>query len=171
AIKAPIVTVTLRGIETVSHRRVQTQLFAPESKADRWIPRLANEIEAHLGPGTVGTLQLVDRWSPAERSALAPLKAPRAAYTLRLAVPDSHTGALLSGAPEPTRWLAKPIACPADLDARDVCVVVRLEAGRWWVTGHSQRDYGTAWVDSVSAVAWVELDRARSAASIRGWVD
>jgi protein ImuB len=167
-IEAPILSVRLRGVETVPRPRSQLHLFVPEAKAERVIPRLAAEIEAILGPGTAGTLQLVNRWLPEQRSRLVPLHASRALGHLGLAVPESHAGALLSGALEPTRWLSNPIACSPLVDVRRVA---RLEDGEWWDRGLIQSDYGTAWIDAVPAVAWVELDCARNRVSIRGWVD
>ncbi|MDP9150373.1 MAG: DNA polymerase Y family protein [Myxococcota bacterium] len=167
-IEAPILSVRLRGVETVPLRRSQLHIFIPESKAERVIPRLAAELEATLGPGTVGTLQLTNRWLPAERSQLVPLSGSRALPNLGLSVPDSHAGALLSGALEPTRWLSNPVPCPSVVEVR---VVARLEAGEWWERGLVQGDYGTTWIESVPAVAWVELDHVRSAVFIRGWVD
>lgn len=167
-IEAPILSVRLRGVETVPRQKSQLHLFVPEAKAERVIPRLAAEIEAILGPGTVGTLQLANRWLPEQRSRLVPLHSSRALGRLGLAVPDSHAGALLSGALEPTRWLSKPIACPNLVEVR---LVSRLEAGEWWDRRLTQRDYGTAWIDAVPAMAWVELDPVRNSVSIRGWVD
>jgi protein ImuB len=167
-IEAPILSVKLRGIETVPRQKSQLHLFVPEAKAERMIPRLAAEIEADLGPGTVGNLQLTNRWLPEQRSQLVPLRSSRAVGHLGLHTPDSHVGALLSGALEPTRWLSMPISCQ---NLVDVSVVARLEAGEWWDRGLTQRDYGTAWIESLSAVAWVELDHVWSSVSIRGWVD
>ncbi len=172
-IEAPILSVKLRGIETVPRQRSQLHLFVPEAKAERMIPRLAAEIEAALGPGSVGTLHLTNRWLPEQRSRLVPLHASRALGRLGLATPDSHAGALLSGALEPTRWLSKPISCPNSVKVR---WVARLEAGEWWAgerwdRGLTQRDYGTAWIDAVPAVAWVECDHVQNIISIRGWVD
>jgi protein ImuB len=167
-IEAPILSVRLRGLETVPLGRTQLHIFVPESKAEQAIPRLAAELEVRLGTGTVGTLQLANRWLPDRRSLLVPLSASRALQHLGLSVPDSHAGALISGALEPTRWLSQPVPCPSLVEVR---VVARLEAGEWWERGVLQRDYGTAWIESVPAVAWVELDHARKVVFIRGWVD
>jgi protein ImuB len=186
-IEAPILSVKLRAVTIAPRQRSQLHLFVPEAKAARVIPRLAAELEAILGRGTVGTLHLGDRWLPGHRSCLLPLHgAPRPADRHGLHVPDSHTGALLSGAEEPTRWLAVPLPCSRTLDVQ---VVARLEAGEWWTRGVIRRDYGTAWIESVPAMAWVEIDRVPSItggcapptpaedrlaavrSSIRGWMD
>ena len=167
-IEAPILLVTLRAVETISRDSKQLHFFVSESKAERIVPRLAAEIEATLGPGTVGTLQLTNRWLPEERSRLVPVSTSRATAFFSIPVPDSPAATLLSGAPEPTRWLRTPMACVNPAQVRSI---TRLETNEWWTVGLTQRDYATAWIETVPSVAWVEIDHVLNRRSIRGWID
>jgi len=168
-IEAPILTVTLRATETVPRTATPQNLFIPEAKADRVLPRLIAELEAELGSGNVGVLTLTNRWLPQERSRLVPIGSSRVAVPRVLSSPDSPKGALLSGAPEPTRLLVQPIALDEVGDGR---VYVRQESAEWWNRGVVVlRDYATAWIDWMGAMAWIEIDRRRTQAWIRGWMD
>ncbi len=164
-IEAPILAVTVRGTETVPRTSVATHLFVPESKAERIVPRLAAELTAELGPGTVGTLEIQNRWRPEVRSTLLPLGAARPWQAPRLVLPDSHDGTLLTGAPEPTRWLSRPFVSSARAE-----VVARIDSVEWWIDGLPPRAYGTAWIERVPATAWVEVDE-RGQVTVRGWMD
>jgi protein ImuB len=168
-IAAPILTVTLRAAEMVPRTATPQQLFVPEAKADRALPRLVAELEAELGPGKVGVLTLTNRWLPHERSRLVPIGSPGIAVPRALSSPDSPKGALLSGAPEPTRLLGQPIALDEVCEPR---IHVRQESAEWWTRGMAVRgDYATMWIDSIGAMAWIEIDRRRNQAWIRGWMD
>jgi protein ImuB len=168
AIEAPILTVTLRVPEMAARTATPLHLFVPEAKADRALPGLVAELEAELGIGNVGVLTLANRWLPHERSRLTPIGAPRIAVPRALASPSSPRGALLSGAVEPTRWLAAPIPLG---DCLDFDVEVRQELTEWWTGEAVIRDFARAWVEAIPAMAWVEIKPRHRRAWIRGWMD
>src|SRR5580658_492186 len=167
-IEAPILTVTLRVAEMVERGATPLHLFVPEAKASRALPRLVAELEAELGPGKVGLLALTNRWLAHERSRLIPIGSAPIAVPHALASPDSPRGSLLSGAVEPTRLLVRPILVGDDVDLH---VRVRQASVEWWTGEVGSRDFATAWIDSIPAMAWVEIDSRSRQAWIRGWVD
>jgi protein ImuB len=167
-IEAPVLTVTLRVAEMVARAATPLHLFIPEAKAERALPRLVAELEAELGPGRVGTLALTNRWLPHERSRLIPIGSPRIEVPRALVSPDSPRGSLLSGAVEPTRLLVRAIPLG---DRAGLRVRVRQASAEWWTGGAWTRDFATAWIGSIPAMAWVEIDRRGGQAWIRGWMD
>ncbi len=167
-IEAPILTVTLRVAEMVERSATPLHLFVPEAKASRALPRLVAELEAELGPGKVGLLALTNRWLPHERSRLIPIGSAPIAVPHALASPDSPRGSLLSGAVEPTRLLVRPIPIGDDVELQ---VRVRQASVEWWTGEVGSRDFATAWIDSIPAMAWVEIGSRSRQAWIRGWVD
>jgi protein ImuB len=167
-IEAPVLTVTLRVAEMVARAATPLHLFVPEAKAERALPRLVAELEAELGPGRVGTLALTNRWLPHERSRLIPIGSPRVEVPHTLVSPDSPRGSLLSGAVEPTRLLVRAI--PID-DRAGLRVRVRQASAEWWTGEAWTRDFAMAWIGSIPAMAWVEIDRRGGQTWIRGWMD
>jgi protein ImuB len=169
AAQAPILTVTLRAPQMSARTATPLHLFVPEAKAERTLPRLVAELEAELGPGHVGTLALSNRWLPEERSFIVPIGEARVRISHALPSPSSPRGALLSGELEPTRLLATP--APVELaGASRLCG--RRQFVEWWThDDRSPRDYATAWVEPVSAMAWVELHTRSGRAWVRGWMD
>jgi protein ImuB len=167
-IEAPILTVTLRVTEMVERGATPLHLFVPEAKASRALPRLVAELEAELGPGRVGILALTNRWLPHERSRLIPIGSSPIAVPHVLASPDSPRGSLLSGAVEPTRLLVRPIPFGNGVEPK---VRVRQASVEWWTGEVRTCDFATAWIDSIPAMAWVEIDARSRQAWIRGWMD
>lgn len=167
-IEAPILTVTLRVAGMVAREATPLHLFVPEARADRALPRLVAELEAELGPGSVGMLALTNRWLPRERSRLIPIGSARIEVPHAITSPDSPKGSLLSGADEPTRLLVRDI--PLD-DSANLRIEVHQASVEWWTGKARARDLGTAWIGSIPAMAWIAIDRRSRRAWIRGWMD
>jgi protein ImuB len=159
-IPAPILAVTLRAPELARKEGRALDLFEPEAKADRALPRLVAELAADLGDRSVGTLALVNTWVPEERSTLLPYGTKR--------VPESPHAPLVSPAPEPSRVLGAPF--PAE-GVDPVHLLARIEAVAWWRLGLSARDFMEAWSRRDERMAWVEVDRATGEARVMGWMD
>jgi protein ImuB len=156
-VAAPVLAVTLRATELARKEGRALDLFTPEAKADRALPRLVAELSADLGGDRVGTLALADTWVPEERSVIVPYGA-RAPFVF---------ASLVSNAPEPSRVIAA-----SDIgDARPVRLLARVEAAAWWRLGVQVRDYFAAWSESESRMAWVEIDRSTGRAWVKGWMD
>jgi hypothetical protein len=65
--------------------------------------------------------------------------------------------------------LVQPIALG---EVRDGRIHVRQESTEWWIRGKVLlRDYATGWIDSLDAMAWVEVNRRENQGWIRGWMD
>jgi hypothetical protein len=135
-------------------------LFEPEAKADRALPRLVAELAADLGEKSVGTLALVNTWVPEERSALVPFGKAR--------TPESHCVSLVSLAPEPSRVLGVPL--PAEEIGRGR-LLARIETVAWWRLGESARNFVAAWSERDARMAWVEVDLATGRTQVKGWMD
>jgi protein ImuB len=179
---APALSVTLRALELSPAKPRPLDLLSPEPKAHA-LPSLVAELVADLGPSSVGTLALADRWAPEERTLLAPF-APLAravgAETLGGVAPAIGHGASSDGskgALEPSRLVAgRPIRGPWD-PAREARLVARFEAVEWWRQAERgerereqnsrRRDFYEVW-DGAS-LAWVEL--RLGSWSVRGWID
>jgi protein ImuB len=157
-VPAPVLAVTLRATALVRKDGRALDLFEPEAKADRALPRLVAELTADLGSDRVGTLALVDTWVSDERSAIAPF---------RMHAPLALTS-LASNAPEPSRRVA-PAACAVDTYL--VRLLARVEAASWWRNGVRAHDYFAAWSESEARMAWVEIDRATGDRCVKGWMD
>jgi protein ImuB len=179
---APVLAVTLRALELSPATSRPLDFFAPEPKAARALGPLVAELVADLGPDSVGTLALVDTWSPEERTRLAPLGlAPPASPAGGLDARDVASWQTLTL--EPSR-LVRPSRRPLDAFG-DRWLIARFEAVEWWRRGMQRRDFCGAW--DGSNVAWIELHgdaassgdadklaRERSSAAdawLRGWID
>ena len=158
-IPAPILAVTLRAPELARKEARPLDLFAPEAKADRALPRLVAELVAELGERSVGTLALVNSWVPEERSTLVPYGTKREA---------GPSGPLVSLAPEPSRVLG--VSLPAE-GVEPLRFLVRIEAVAWWRLAVSARDFVAGWNERDGRMAWVEVDRATGRARVKGWMD
>jgi protein ImuB len=159
-IPAPILAVTLRAPELARKEGRALDLFEPEAKADRALPRLVAELVADLGERSVGTLALVNTWVPEERSALVPYGTKRR--------PEVGSTSLVSLSPEPARILAVPL--PADW-IEPVRLLARIEAVAWWRLGVTARDFVAGWNAREARLAWVEVDCATGRKHVKGWMD
>jgi protein ImuB len=170
SLPAPVLAATLRAPELARAPARTLDLLSPEPKADRSLPRLVAEIGAELGPSSVGTLALVDTWSPEQRTTLLPFagiveKAPHTPLA---------ASALVTSALEPTRLVS-----PVRIERKELVhprQLLRVQAARWWRVDTNEstsrrRDLVAAWVDfeHASGHAWVELHG--EVASLRGWID
>jgi protein ImuB len=169
SLPAPVLAVTLRAPELARVAARTLDLLAPEPKAHRALPRLVAELTAELGESVVGTLALVDTWSPAERTRLMPLDGASLAA-------GSHTAGGVSAAKpflvtsslEPSRLIHAASISHAALDCSQH--LARFEAVEWWRQPVQRGDLFAAWVDG--ALAWVELSAHRGACPLlRGWID
>lgn len=184
ALVAPVVGVTLRAPELARPGSRTLDLLSPEPKAERVLPRLAAELAAELGPSRVGTLALVDTWTPDERTRLVPFGASAEVHAAR-AYEGRGTGpeplyARTSTCLEPTRLVAAAQIARAALG--DVAPLVRLESAQWWrcdrsgVADRRPRDWVAAWLaprprgnGGSGAHGWVML--TEDGALLRGWID
>jgi protein ImuB len=135
---APALEVTLRAPSMASSSGRTLDLLTPEPKAERALPRLVAEIGAELGEARVGTLGLVDTWSPERRTRLVPFgeaRAPRASRP-----PYDH--ALLTSALEPSRLVRGGLLPSSVLD--DAKLLARIEAVEWWRRGTSDDGDGAS---------------------------
>jgi protein ImuB len=164
-IPAPILAVTLRAPELARKEGRALDLFEPEAKADRALPRLVAELVADLGERSVGTLTLMNTWVPEERSALVPYgtkRRPELGTTSLVSLP-------LEPIPcEPSRVLAVPL--PAE-GIEPVRLLARIEAVAWWRLGVVARDYVAGWNAREERLAWVEVDLATGRKHVKGWMD
>jgi protein ImuB len=160
-IAAPVLAVTLRATELARKDGRALDLFVPEAKADRALPRLVAELAADLGGERVGRLALGNTWVAEERTRLVPFGAAWVAPAW-----DRFS----SSAPEPSRVVSAPIAlAPCDLEP--VRLLARVEAVEWWHRGAWARDYVAAWDARAKGMAWVVVDPARGESVVRGWMD
>jgi protein ImuB len=157
-LSAPVLAVTLRALEVASAKPRSLDLLAPEPKVDRALSPLVAELTADLGGANVGTLTLVDTWSPDGRTRLMPFGASRATGALPIR-------ALVTSAIEPSR-LVHPIRMPAN--AFDAAPIMRIDAIEWWRGVAPRRDFFAAW--DGAALAWVELSTSGETL-LRGWID
>ena len=165
-ITAPVVAVTLRCTELVRREGKALDLFVPEARAERILPRLSAELSAEIGEARVGILALCNSWVPGERTALVP-------YAKSLKPKELHVS-LLSSAPEPVRFLAQPVPYEGKL----VRLFARAEAVEWWKRGVEARTWAEGWARFVApdgvvneSPAWVEIDRFSGSRKIKGWMD
>lgn len=176
---APVLAATLRALELSSAKSRPLDFFAPEPRAARALGPLVTELVAELGPVSVGTLALVDSWSPAERTRLAPFAAANGLEAARTSPLElSRTPAV-----EPSR-LVRPRRRALD-SFEDHWLLARFEAVEWWRRGMQRRDFCGAW--DGSSVAWIELRSTDDASAgtapssepsanagdawLRGWID
>ena len=165
---APVLRASLRAPILVNKRAAALSLFEPQPKAERALPRLVAELVSDLGSHAVARLELGDSWVPEDRSRLVAFDAKHATKKRRRR--------LLSTVPEPTRLL--PVPLPVGRDGVHVTRhLARVESLEWWkqppsASAHPRRpvDYVQAWTEDGGA-AWVAIDRATGAMTIRGWFD
>ena len=173
----PVLAVTLRALELSSSRPRPLDLLSPEPRAERTLTPLVAELAADLGSASVGTLALVDTWSPEERTRLVPIGAPASGPAVaslvtsalepsRLVHPvrrslDSFSGEARAGAPRAGGLTDRE-------EPGGLKLLARLEAVEWWRRPAPRRDFCAGW-DGAS-LAWVEV-RASGEAWLRGWID
>jgi protein ImuB len=165
-IPAPILAAALRATELARKEGHALDLFEPEAKADRALPRLVAELVADLGESSVGTLALVNTWVPEERSALVPYGKKH-----RPENGQSHAShvSLVSLAPEPSRILRAPLSADG---VEHLHLLARIEAVAWWrLLGVCSRDLVAGWNARDGRMAWVEVDRGTGRALVKGWMD
>ena len=171
SLPAPVLGLILRAPVLARIEQRTFNLLEPEPKAHLVLPRLVAELAAELGEGVVGTLALVDTWSPTERTRLVPLE--RAPPSRREESGGSAPKSLLvTSALEPSRLIhAAPVAHEmAHASLARGQVLARLEAIQWWRQPAQRRDLVAAWLDG--AHAWLELPSYRGACPLlRGWID
>jgi protein ImuB len=157
SLAAPVLAVTLRATELAQHTTRTLDLLTPEPKAHGALPRLVAELCATLGERAIGTLSLVDTWSPTERTRLVPFGAPTTA--------PRH--ALVTSALEPSR-LVHSVRVP-----REALVgawhLARLESVEWWKRPAHRYDLFAAWLGD--ALAWLEVCPIDDSPLLRGWID
>ncbi len=170
-IPAPILAVALRATELARKDARALDLFEPEAKADRALPRLVAELVAELGETSVGTLALVNTWVPEERSALVPYSAKRAANHTRSVSRLHDLARSRRSRSEPSRVLRAPRAPGGAARAAGARLLARIEAAAWWRLGVHAHDYVAAWSARDGRMAWVEVDRVTGGAWVKGWMD
>ena len=168
SLPAPVLAVTLRAPELARAPARTLDLLAPEPKAHRALPRLVAELSAELGEGVVGTLGLVDTWSPFERTRLMPLRYTSLALDQASAEISRAKSFLVTSAVEPSRLIhAAPLAHAALAGGQHLA---RFEAVEWWRHPPQCRDLFAAWIDG--ALAWLEISAHPGACPLlRGWID
>jgi protein ImuB len=185
---APVLSVTLRALELSAARPRALDLLAPEPKAERALTPLVAELTADLGAASVGTLALVDTWSPDERTRLMPFGATNNGCRDAVGAADVPS-TLVTSAIEPSRLVhsSRPIGRPLDL-LEGAALLARLDAVEWWRQRSPRRDFYAAW--DGAGLAWVEvrteIQRASAAGIttgdsveeveekvcwVRGWID
>jgi len=179
SLPAPVLAVTLRAPDLARAPGRTLDLLSPEPKAHRALPRLVAELSAELGEGVVGTLELVDTWSPVERTRLMPLKKIFLSSDAWAELSTAKSF-LVTSALEPSRLIhATPVA-PAVLTGEQrvariphiahIAHIARIEAVEWWRHPSPRRDLLAAWIDG--ALAWLELSAHPGACPLlRGWID
>jgi hypothetical protein len=133
----------------------------------------------------VGTLVLIDTWSPEERTRLMPFGATKRGSCAAVGAADVPC-ALVTSAIEPSRLVhsSRPIGRPLD-SLEGAALLARLEAVEWWRQRSPRRDFCAVW--DGEGFAWVEVrTETRSAAAagittgdsgeekvcrVRGWID
>jgi protein ImuB len=141
-LEAPVLTATLRAPELARLTARTLDLLVPEPKAQEALPRLVAELAAELGGERVGTLGLVDTWSPSKRTRLRPFgeallgerpDEPLSPTTSHPAHPSKDPGyrySLVASAVEPTRVI-RPLRL-SHVRVEEVEHLMRVEAIEWW---------------------------------------
>jgi protein ImuB len=159
---APVLAVTLRALEIAPATPWSLDLLEPEPKIEGALSPLVAELAADLGGTSVGTLSLVDTWSPEERTRLVPFGATRGMLP---------TSALVTSAMEPSR-LVQPLRMPPGT-FDEATPIFRLEAVEWWRGSVQNSDFCAVW--DGFALAWIERRAAHGLRAhetwLRGWID
>lgn len=179
---APVLAVTLRALELSSAHPRALDLLEPEPRAERALTPLVAELTADLGDARVGTLALVDTWSPDERTRLTPFGAFAASAGASGAMPRlgnaggrspdvpraaaADVPSLVTSALEPSRLVhsSRPLGRPFD-SFEGVALLARLEAVQWWRQFIPRRDFCAAW--DGAGLAWVEVRTAAATVTTR----
>jgi protein ImuB len=143
-LEAPALTATLRAPELARTPARTLDLLVPEPKAQEALPRLVAELATELGGERVGTLGLVDTWSPSKRTRLRPFgeglqersDEPLSRTTNYPARPSKDPGyrySLVASAVEPTRVI-RPLRT-SHMTFEEVEHLMRVEAIEWWRSG------------------------------------
>ncbi len=147
---APALAVILRVPELAPLETASRHLFVPESRAEIALPKLAAELFALMGEGTLGTLGVRDDWRTSHRSVLVPFGK------------ISPRGTISSI--EPMRLVPpRPIE-----DAIELHHVARFERVVWWRATSPARDWKLVWTSD--AIAFVE-EIPGEGARLRGYLD
>jgi protein ImuB len=180
SLPAPVLAMTLRAPEITSASSRTLDLLAPEPMAARVLPRLVAELAAEIGEECVGTLSLVDTWSPDERTSLLPF----GVSVTKSARPKPE---LVTSALEPSRLVqAKPVSHEVLAGARHLARIetvqrtpsLRMRAPPMKPTPSRpsvlRRDLFAAWIDD--ALCWLELRSSSTHPSestplLCGWID
>jgi protein ImuB len=162
----PLLAVSLEVTEETVASMTTPNLFVPEARAERALPRLVAELSAELGPQAVGVLSVVDTWVTSERSLLVPYRTSA----------SSAGAVLVSSGEEMSRLLPVPKSVSRSA-LTQVRLVARSEQVEWWRSGAAAQDEVVAfWEDRTlgkvgQGTAWVSIDGKTGDAFIRGWID
>jgi len=165
SLAAPVLAATLRAPELARKASHTLDWLAPQPKAEQALPRLVAELSAELGEDTVGLLELVDTWLPADRTRLVP-------YGSRSSKTTHSLHSLVTASLEPSRLVCTTqISRAALVGAKHLA---RVDTVQWWrhaptSQGCSRHDLFMAWVDG--APAWLELREPSQPLHLRGWMD
>ncbi len=183
---APVRAVVLRAADLVAPHAAPLDLFVPEARAERALPRLYEELAAELGIERVGLLTLESSYRPEARAKLVPLPTRRATSEkkARAVVVSPVRATLVSRGVEPTRLLPVSVPFLAPHEGVESCHFLgRLEAVEWWraplaspARAPKRREEGAVdllavWLEEEQGMAWVEVDRATGVALVRGWLE
>jgi protein ImuB len=169
SLPAPVLSVMLRAPELARATLRTLDLLDPEPKIDLVLPRLVAELAAEIGEERVGTLDLVDTWSPHERTRLVAWRGSPGGHSPAIASMASARSrhVLTTGAREPSRIVdASPVSRSALVGAR---LLARVEGVEWWRRGLCRHDLLEAWLDE--GVGWLDLCDGSDEPVLRGWMD
>jgi protein ImuB len=164
----PILAMSLEVTELVAAESHTGNLFVPEAKAERALPRLVAELSAELGSTAVGVLSLVDTWVTRERSRLVPYKA---------SPPSRSAPPLVSPGEEMSRLLPAPKAISRSVlgSLPTLRLISRLEQIEWWKSTAQPQPHDVFvafWEEEGNrGEAWVSVDGRTGDAFLHGWLD
>jgi protein ImuB len=166
SLPAPVLKIALRapGLARTSTRTLD--FLSPEPRAQRTLPRLVAELTADFGEVSVGTLAIVDTWTPDERTRLVPWGAVR----------SEPRHSLVTSSLEPSRLVA-PVRLPREA-LMGAVRLARVEAFEWWRRGVERRDVFSVFLPVEASevrghknLAWVEQKGSEDDARLCGWID